>query len=157
MIQTREKEIGGHVISVTQLPARRAAKLLRRVTKVLAPAMGEAAGPMLSAAKERGMAGVMGADVSKLGGAFQRLFEQLDDDALDAIVFDRENGALSTARYDGKELLPLLDVVIGADLVTLGRIVAFAMEVHFASFFDALRAADAARKSAEAQASDSTG
>lgn len=146
MLQTREKEIGGHVISVTQLPARRAAKLLRRVTKVLAPAMGEAAGPLLAAAKSGGMAGVMGADVSKLGGAMQRLFEQFDDDALDSIVFDRENGALSTTRYDGKELLPLVDVVIGADLVTLGKIVTFAMEVHFASFFDALRAGAATQE-----------
>lgn len=152
MLQTREKQIDGHIISVTQLPARRAAKLLRRVMKVMAPALGEAAGPMLSAARDGGMAGVMRADVSQLGGAFERLFAQLDDDALDAIVFDREAGALSTARCDGQELLPVLDAVIGADLLTLGKVVAFAMEVHFASFFDALRAGGATQ-TAQAPAS----
>lgn len=140
MIETKEREIGGHTISVTQLPAKRAMKLLRRVLKVLAPALGDAAGPALAATKAEGIRGLAGMDLSNLGGALQRLFEQLDDASLDAIVFDRDGGALATARIDGRELLPVLDAVIGANLLLLGKIVAFALEVHFGSFFDGLRA-----------------
>lgn len=150
MIETKERQFGEYAITVTQLPARRGMRLLRRVMQALAPALGDAASPALAAVTQgNGVKALAGLNLSSFGAAIERLFQNLDDATLDAILYDRECGALATARVNGKELLPVLDAIVGADLFLLMRIAAFALEVHFSSFFDAAREA-AARAKAEA-------
>lgn len=143
-LKTDTRQFGDLSVTVTQLPVRRSAKLLRRLTAALAPALGEAAGPALKTVKNDGMAGLMKMDLSALGGAFERLFRQLDDEALDSIVFDPQCGALATAKVVGPkgstDLLPVVDNVLGGNVILLGQIVAFALGVHFADFFAALAA-----------------
>lgn len=143
-LKTESREFGQHRITVTQLPARRNMKLLRRLAAAFAPALGQAAGPAMQAAKSGGMTELMKMDLSGLGDAFERLFKTLDDESLDAIVYDPQCGALATAQIDGTrgrtDLLPVIDNVVGGDLLLLGKIVTFALGVHFADFFAALAA-----------------
>jgi hypothetical protein len=123
--ETQTREIGGRTFTVTQLPPRRALKLLRRVVAVLGPPLAQG----LSATSGRGLKEV---DLTALAPALEKLFEQLDDAELDALI----DGALATARLDGKEVLPVFDLVFRGRLPDVFKLLVFALEVHFADFFD---------------------
>lgn len=127
MIGTQERTIDGRSYTVTQLPARRSLKLLRKLVAALGPGLATAFGS--TQGKD-----LRGLDVSALGPALERLTAHLDDATLDAVV----NEALATVRVDGIELLPQFDIVFQGKLGSLFKVLGFAMEVQYGDFFGAL-------------------
>lgn len=128
---TQTKTIDGVAYAVTQLPARRAARLLNRLLRVFGPALGGLAG----AAK--GGASLETADLSSVGPVLEGLFARLSEDEQDHLI----NELLATATVDGKEVLPVLDLHFQGRLGALFKLVGFAVKVNFEDFSGGLIAA----------------
>lgn len=146
MRDRQEKEIGGDKISVTQLPAMQAFKLLNRLGRVLSPALVKAVGGT-GGGKVLDLGGM---DIAMIGDALRSLFETLDDGELDKIV----GGLLSTAQVfvaddRGGKWVALADannlstshfnVLYRGRLLDLVGALVFAIEVNYSDFFAYLR------------------
>ena len=116
MVKTEPREIDGHTYTVTQLPPRRAMRLLRRLAALIAPAFGGAGDGKVAKFDFSGLA-------SALGG--------LRDEEFDLIV----NELLAMAQVDGKDLLPIFDLTFQGALPTLFKVLGFALEVQYGDFF----------------------
>ena len=113
-------------VSVQQLPAMRAVKLSRRLIQVAAPAV--------AALKD------LTADASVLGDAIAGALAEFSEKDLEALIKDLLETA--TVEQDGKlaKVMPLFDSLFGGKIFTLYKVLAFALEVNFADFFEPLRA-----------------
>ncbi len=122
MVETKFKEIDGARYGVSQLPAMRGLRMFNRLTRVLGPALTKAAA----------------ADgLGSLPDALLLLTEKLSDDELEAIT--RE--LLYNATQNEAPLMSLFDTLMAGKTGTVLKLLAFAVEVNYASFFDALRSA----------------
>lgn len=150
MIETKEKEIGGAVYTVTQLPARRALKLKAKLLKLFGPALTQIL--LLSNDTEEKKPDEMTTDelASQLsmnpvdkyriadlrkGGmvkGVQLLVSNLDDKTFDELCVE----ILQGVRRDGVELRPeTIDLQFAGRLSDLYAVMFFVLEVNFGDFF----------------------
>jgi hypothetical protein len=128
MIKTRTETINGKVISVTQLPARRAIQLKARLLKLLAPSFGAlfdggATGRKLS---------TIDIQPVTLGKAMEKLAETLEPAVFESLIFD----TLAGTKIDNQDITPaMFDLTFGGDLLFLYKVVWFSLRVQFEGFF----------------------
>lgn len=111
---TEERTIDGVRVTLTQLPAMRALKLLPRLGKILAPVLGH-----------------LNTDVA---AALPLLFDRLTGEELEDITKE----LLSTALADGKPLLQVMDLVFQGRPETVLKVLKFALEANYRGFFSGL-------------------
>ena len=121
-------EAGTLQVKTTQLPALRAFRLLSRLGKLLGPSLGKLRGVGLKS------------DASALTPAIAALADSLDPDQIEALAVQILEGTLVV---DGKQARTLntaaaIDDVFGGRLMTMFKVMAFAIEVNFRDFFRAL-------------------
>lgn len=107
----------GEVFTVAQLPAMRGTKLLVRLGKALGPAFSSMTG-----------------DLDKVAGA---LFSGLSPDEAEGIL--RE--LFATTKVGTTDLMGVFDMTMQGQFKSLGKLIAFALEVQFGDFFGDLVAA----------------
>ncbi len=130
----QEKEIDGYVFRVTQLPAMKSLRMFARLGKLFGPAI------------TKGLAGMDIKDLSKLdvgllGAAFGELFTSVSENDLESLTRD----LLAATTIDNVLLLPVIDLKLQGQPLTILKLLAFALEVNYKSFFDAARALGASR------------
>jgi hypothetical protein len=136
---TLERDIDGRRYAVTQLPAMRALRLLNRLGRIAGPAL-------------VGLVEGASAPPGALGLAAEGVFERLSDEELEALVKE----LLSSARVDGKELLPQFDLHFQGRMGTLFRVLSFALEANYGGFFGDLVAAGRAMQASRSAASSTS-
>ncbi len=135
-LRTEEKEIDGLAVSTTQLGAWKALGLVPRLGKLLAPALAKLAS-MPGAGK------VSEADLSAIAPALASLFASMDGNEAQALVRDLLAGTSVKVEGDkGPRKVELtnpgaIDGVFEGRLMTLFRVVWFALSVNFTDFIDA--------------------
>ena len=132
MIETKKKTIDKLKISVTQWPARKAFKHKRKLGYIFGPALGEIASGLENAKSGDSDSLLDGDyDLSKLGVAFEKLFDRLTDEEIDSIF----EWMFSGVRIDEKELTEdSIDVIFAGKMVTVYKVMGFVLEVNFGSF-----------------------
>lgn len=138
MIHTRSSTIDGHVFEVSQLPAKRAVRLSLRLAKmagpVLMPLLKLALGAQAKDGTKPGGVGALGAllgmDTDSLTPALEGFFERCTEQDLDFLQAE----LLSSATIDGSPLWPQYDIALGGQLLTLFKLLWFAMQVQFQNF-----------------------
>lgn len=127
MLETQTKTIDGHKFTVTQLPAMRGLRMFRRLGSAVAPAIARA----VESAKAGG-----DLELASAASAVDLLFSKLTEDELEAIT--RE--LLSQSTMDDMALFPSqFDLKLSGRIETVLKLLAFAVEVNYRGFFDALR------------------
>jgi len=126
MQRTETRVFDDLAITVQQLPAMRAVKLSRRLIQIAAPAV--------TALKD------LSADASVLGEAISNALAEFSEKDLEALIKDLLETA--TVEQEGKiaKVMPLFDELFRGKVFTLYKVLAFALEVNFADFFEPLRA-----------------
>lgn len=135
MLQKQQRDIGGTTFEVHQLPARRSLRLIARLGKVLGPVLTRVAGIL----REGGKVGDL--QVEKLAPVLGGLFEALPPAEAESLF---EEILASTHVVKGGRpvpLWPVVDIELQGRTLDLFKVAAFALEVNYADFFDALRAA----------------
>jgi hypothetical protein len=117
MIETKEKEIGDAVYSVTQMPAIRALKIQSRLLRLVGPSFAA----MIASGED-----------SSIPMAISLLTDKLDENTFEKLVLDLMQGV----RKDGAELTKgKIDLEFAGNLNELYRVLQFVLEVNFADFF----------------------
>ncbi|HWJ97515.1 MAG TPA: hypothetical protein VNQ33_05105, partial [Acidimicrobiales bacterium] len=120
--------IDGHSYTVRMLPARRATRMLAKLSSMIGPALGTLA--------EGGKLSDL-ADAKVNGKLFSRaavaLFAHVDEDAVDAILMELAD---VTTVEPGGLLKPIYDVHFMGRQGALMKWAAFALRVQYADFFD---------------------
>lgn len=128
MQKTETRVFDDLAITVQQLPATRGVKLSRKLMTVAAPVVGALQGMSLDR------------DVSALGDALAKALEQFSEKDLEELI----RTLLETAKVETEgriaPLMPLFDGLFAGRILTVYRVLAFALEVNFADFFEAFRA-----------------
>lgn len=126
MQRTETRVFDDLAITVQQLPAMRAVKLSRRLIQIAAPAV--------TALKD------LSADASVLGEAISNALAEFSEKDLEALIKDLLETA--TVEQEGRiaKVMPLFDELFRGKVFTLYKVLAFALEVNFADFFEPLRA-----------------
>lgn len=134
-VTTKEKMIDGIAVKVQTLPAMRGLKVSRRVASIILPALTKASGVSgnLSATK-----------LEDLGDAVSAFFDRFSDADLEYL----RDEMLATAWLNGREALREFDLLLAGQVITIFKILAFAFEVHFGNFSDAVPALARAWKGA---------
>lgn len=156
-IETKEREINGHVYMVTQLPARRALRLKTRLIKIFGPSLAQ----MLLTAEESkkkepkndsevedpeeefkdDVPLVNPVDAYKISEmkktsivrGVQLLSANLDEKTFDDLCMELLQGV----RRDGKEISgATIDHDFAGDLMSLYTLILFVLEVNYADFFE---------------------
>jgi hypothetical protein len=123
-IETKDKEIDGRAVKVSQFPGRRGLSHLTRLVKIVGPAIGALVGKTSGAV-------TMDTEVS-VDGAVRALMEQLD--AQGTVDFVME--LLSCTRLDGKEIKDaVFDMEFAGNYMLLAHILTYVLEVNYSSFF----------------------
>lgn len=127
-IRTEERVIDGTWFQVTQLPPMRSTLLVNRLAK--------SAGPALLSAVAEGKVDEL--DARSVIQGFAKLLQNLSDDDLKAII--TELLAVSFAELpQNKERVPIMphmfDEVFADRMPTMFKVLAFALEVNYRSFF----------------------
>lgn len=122
MLETKERNIGGMDVTVTQFAGRRNLQMLLDLSKVVGPTIAAATG---------GAGNVLDADidVSRIG---EVLFTTLDTDRTMKLVFDLLSGTAINGRpVDDAHFNSLF---AGDALWTLPKVLMFVIEVNFGNF-----------------------
>lgn len=138
---TQTRQIGARTYAVSQLPARRALEMFGRLGKALGPAAFEAVARGGQVDPESDAMELVGALAPALGTVFARL----PPGELSAIADE----LLEPATCDGVPVKPQLDLLFQGQILELLKVLAFAVEVNYADFFDAGRALFAKRPEPE--------
>jgi hypothetical protein len=137
--------------SVTQLPARRALKMLHKIGRVLVPTLAQALGST-SISQLSSLKKVAELDLGNLGKAAETLFDRLPEAEFDALVTELMQGVV----VDGKPLAPLFDTHFQGRILEVLELLRFALKVNFADFFPDLAAQVAAVQTAASSSEGST-
>lgn len=129
MIENNTRTIDGIVFVVTQLPAIKALHVFHRLGKVVSPSLAKA-----SAALQPGAA-LEKVNLADLGGALESFFSSCTPADLDYFVKE----LLYATTADGAPLLQVLDVKLQGKVLTLLKLLVFAVEVNYADFFGPVR------------------
>ncbi len=144
MRSTDTRTIDGFSYDVTQLPGMRGVRFLARLGRIVGPSLGG----LITSLQGGGLAG---ADLSAVAVSVGRLFIDLTENELEAIC--RE--LLGSATYRDPVTQKIVPVMDDFDLHFQGRaasvlkLLAFALEVNYGNFFDALRGAVTAQGAAK--------
>jgi hypothetical protein len=128
MIKTRTETINGKIISVTQLPARRAIRLKARLLKLLAPTFGA-----LFDSAPRGR-NILSTDIppAAFGKALEKLAETLQPEEYESLILE----SLSGTKIDNSDIsTQTFDIIFGGELLFLYKVVWFSVKVQFEDFF----------------------
>lgn len=132
-IETKNKEIKGHRITVSSFPGRKAVGLLAELTRLLGPALlsmltGLGLGKTIQAAKLK----ELDIDPKLLETAALSLVEKLNADN----VVDLVLRLLACTTIDGKAINDgVFDLEFAGEPVLLFQIIGFVLEVNWGSFF----------------------
>lgn len=133
MRESKQSNIDGITVTVVMLPAKRARNLLRRIMSVAAPAVTKALGNANS---------LEDIDLGSLSDAATLFFDRLPEEALDAITDPlleectlQKGDRIGTCAQIGDELF-------AGKLLTLGKVIKFALEVNYGDFLGALKSAN---------------
>jgi hypothetical protein len=135
MIESKEKEINGKKVIVGEFPGRYCFKMQAKLVRLFGPVLGE----LLSGFKGKGdiknLSDALSSDfdLNKISDAIRVLFEKLDEDSAQVLIFE----LLKTTKVDGEDAWneAVFDRIFSGNLVTLYKIVGFVLEVNFSSFF----------------------
>lgn len=134
---TKETSIDGMTVTVTQLPAMKALRLMGRLGKTLGPALAKAAGAMQNGGLE--------SNVAVLGDAVHVLFDRLSPDEMEQLTRELLETATVTCTvpatgqpYNGP-MMPVFNTVFQGRMPSLLKTLKFAFEVNYGNFFDGLR------------------
>jgi hypothetical protein len=119
-IESKQKQIGERLYTVTQYTAMRALDVFELVSPVIAPVLGK----LSSLGPDADIGPVVEAAVSKLGGGKLRQLTQVLLEPVQVTEASRIRGML-----DG------FDVAYAGNLGEVFQVLAFAVEVQFGSFF----------------------
>lgn len=123
MIQTIEKNIDENIYTITQIPARRALKILTRLVKLLGPALAEL---VLANQKENENAD------SCIPKAVALLASSLDENDFENLVMSLLEGI----RKDGMELKPaIFDMEFAGKFNTLLKLLKEILQFNYGDFF----------------------
>lgn len=124
---TQSQDIDGTVFAVTQLPAMRSMRLMHRLAKAVGPAMLKAVGGKAVSLKEL--------DLASVGDAAQMVFETFSENDFEALIRELLEGA--TVDHEGRTipLMPVFDLVLAGKVGTILKLLKFALEVNYGSFF----------------------
>lgn len=125
-LKTEERLINERTVTVTQLPGRRGLAMQVRLAKLLAPLID--GGLLKNAAKLK--------DMDVLDPSFMNIVQKFVGDVEPDEFVSIVTGLLSTTRIDNVEVTETyIDMNLANDYVFLYRVVAFAIQVNFGSFF----------------------
>lgn len=141
MIQPREKEIDNMTVRVSPHRARAGARLLARLLKH--------AGNVLAEMRGLDLKNVADVEVAAFGPAISALFRSLTPDEFDSVSADILTHTTVIAPDDSgtNKVWDLskpahIDQVFTGSLMTLAKVLAFALEVNYGSFFAGSARAD---------------
>lgn len=134
----QELEIDGVKYSVTQLTGWKSVKMLPRLGRALGPAFGKLMGGLAQNGEfslDRKV--TFGLVAGSIGPALVDLFERLTENELEGIA----RVLLETATFTDESgrtahLLPVFDIHFQGKPASVLRLLAFAIEVNYGSFFD---------------------
>jgi len=131
MIETKEKVIDELNVKVVQFGARRGLKLKMKLIKTFgAPLlkMIDGMGVKTTEIKE-----VMNSDINlgAMGEGLNLLFTKIDEDVAEKIIDE----ILAGTFIDDKEVKVVFDQVFSGNFLTMYKVIGFALEVNFGSFF----------------------
>jgi hypothetical protein len=133
-LQVQSRDIGGVTYEVQQLPARRSMKLLARLGRLVAPLVSVAQG----AAKAGGFQKL---DSAVLAQSIGGLFDALPPDEVEPLLSELFASTCIIEPSGARQpLWPVFDLRMQGKAFDVLRLAAFAVEVNFSDFFDALRA-----------------
>lgn len=126
--RTFTDEQGTLDVKTTQLPAMRAFRLLNRLAKLVGGSLGALRGVGFKA------------DVKHLAPILAELFDRLDPEETDALALQILGGTLVVANGKAVSLhnADAIDGVFGGRLMTMLKVLAFALEVNYKDFFHEL-------------------
>ncbi len=134
-METKEKTIGNHTFKVTQLPASKARKLLIRLFKVSGPSLGK----VLEGLKGKdGKASLNDLNLEKISEGIALLATNVFEDDFEYVVAALLEGERISYHVDGKWPVLTLessDNLFAGKLDQMFKLIAFALEVNFSSFF----------------------
>jgi hypothetical protein len=142
MIEPQKKYIDGFEIQLSPLPALQGTRVFHRLGKCISPALAKSMG--LIRGEKADLASL---DISSLGGAFSSFFETCSE--VDLMYFIDQ--LLDNAIVDNQRLKDVVNVKFQAKILTLFKVLVFAIEVNYSDFFKGLLA-----KLAEKQAEKKT-
>jgi hypothetical protein len=137
--------------AVTQLPARRALKMLHKIGRVLVPTIAQALGSA-SITDFSSMKKMAGLELGDLGKAAETLFDRMPEADFDALVTELVQGVT----LEGKPLAPVFDLHFQGRILDVMKLLRFALKVNFADFFPDLAAQVAAVQTAASSSEGST-
>ncbi|KKN75988.1 hypothetical protein LCGC14_0375450 [marine sediment metagenome] len=134
-IETKETVIGNHTFKVSQLPASKARKLLVRLFKVAGPSLGKV---LESLKGKNGKTGLNDLNLGKISEGLALLANNVFEDDFEYVVNALLEGERIIYHVDGK--WPVLsletsDILFAGKLDQMFKLIAFALEVNFSSFF----------------------
>lgn len=129
MIQTKEKEIDGLKVAVSEFPARFGFKMQTRLTMIFGPALGT----LLSGLEAKTGSALDGEfNLDKLPGALESLFSRMNEDKAMDLVLE----ILKSTRIDGVEVTnQSFDLVFAGKYHTMYKVLWFVLEVNYGGFF----------------------
>lgn len=152
MIESKTKSIDGFSYTVTPLPAMSQMKLLTRLLKSAGPSIGQ----LGAALKGIGSAAdLKKLDVERLVPAIGALFSALEDAEVEHLT----RALLESALVDNKGLWPLFNNHFQGKMLSLFKLIGFALEVNYGDFSGGLvaRALQLAKGSLSDPSSTSSG
>lgn len=121
MIETKDKQIGDSVYSVTQMPGLTALRMQSKLLKLVGPSFTQMIASSVAKNLDAG-----------LPSAVSLLVNQLDPDTFENLVKDLLRGV----RKDGREITKdILNLEFAGNLNELFQVLQFVLEVNYADFF----------------------
>lgn len=133
-LETKEKQIGEHIVLVTTLTATRAVKLQVKLVKLLGPSFGALFSSLDLKKIKAGKFTESDIKLEMISTAFEKLSDKLDPDEFDALLFQ----ILANTKVDGKDVSSavVFNSVFTGELMLMYRVLLFSLEVQFSNFFE---------------------
>lgn len=129
MLETKERDIDGMKVNVTQFPARYGFKLQAKLAKIFGPVIGELFSGVKGNVKNFTESDL---DMSKISDAIRVLFEKLDENSAETLVFE----LTKSTKVDGTDIDDKsFDLIFPGKYASLYKIIFFVLEVNYGSFF----------------------
>ena len=137
-IETKEKTIGDYTYRVSQLPASKARKLLMRLFKVAGPSLGKVLESLESKDGKIELQGGPDVDLAKISDALALLATNVFEEDFEYVVETLLRDNRIEYMPDGKFIplnMELADLHFAGKIDQLFKLIGFALEVNFSSFF----------------------
>lgn len=135
MIETKIRTIDGIEFRCQQVSAVKGYKLFAKIGKILAPML-----PLLGGLDLQNMQNALRRDIATLGPGLQAMLEAMESD--DRLMFELLGGTQARVTLPNgiDEMLDLananaINTVFGGKILTLLKVMGFAVEVNFHDFF----------------------